>query len=73
MIVRARGDGGSCALTLDDDCGLSGFTWWGGFCVRVLDYRLNFAEVPALNGSGTTYPLISLKSFGGVIPQSNRS
>jgi hypothetical protein len=56
MIVRAYGDGGSYALAVDDDCGLSGCTWWGGFCVRILDYRLNLAEKPALDGSR---PLLS--------------
>jgi hypothetical protein len=56
MIVRAYGDDGSYALAVDDDGRFRGCTWWGGFCVRVLDYRLNLAEVPALDGSG---PLLS--------------
>src|ERR1700739_42038 len=41
MIVRTYGEGGSYALAVDYDRGLSGCTWCGRFCVRVLDYRIN--------------------------------
>jgi hypothetical protein len=56
VVIRAYGESGSYALAIDDDCGLSGCTRRGRLGVRVLDYRLDFAEVPALDGSG---PLLS--------------
>jgi hypothetical protein len=56
VVVRAYGEGGSYALAVDDDCGLSGCTRRGWLGVRVLDYGLDLAEVPALDGSG---PLLS--------------
>ena len=56
IVVRAYGESGSYALAVDDDCGLSGCAWRGWLGIRVLDYRLDLAEVPALDGSG---PLLS--------------
>jgi len=56
VVVRAYGEGGSYALAVDDDCGLSGCTRRGGLGVWVLFYCLDLAEVPALDGSG---PLLS--------------
>jgi hypothetical protein len=56
IVVRAYGEGGFYALAVDDDGGLSGCTRRGWLGVRVLFYRLDLAEVPALDGSG---PLLS--------------
>jgi hypothetical protein len=56
IVVCAYGDGGSYALAVDDDCGLSGCACQRWLGVRVLFYRLDLAEVPALDGSG---PLLS--------------
>jgi hypothetical protein len=59
IVVCAYGEIGSYALAVDDDCGLSGCArrrWLG---VRVLEYRLDLSEVPALNGTG---PLLSCVS-----------
>ena len=56
VVVCTYGEGGSYALAIDDDCGLSGCTRRGWLGVRVLDYRLDLAEVAALDGSG---PLLS--------------
>jgi hypothetical protein len=55
-VVRAYGESGSYALTVGNDCGLSGCTGRGWLGVRVLDYDLDLAEVPALDGPG---PLLS--------------
>ena len=55
-VVCAYGEGGSYALAVDDDCGLSRCARRSWLGVRVLDYRLDLAEVPALDGSG---PLLS--------------
>ena len=51
VVVRAYAEGGSYALALDDDCGLSGCAGRGWFV-----YGLDLAEVPAPDGSG---PLLS--------------
>jgi hypothetical protein len=56
IVVCAYGESRSYALAVDDDCGLSGCTRRGWLGVRVLDYRLDLAEVPALDRSG---PLLS--------------
>jgi hypothetical protein len=56
VVVRASGEGGSYALAVDDDCGLSGCTRRGWLGVGVLDYSLDLVEVAALDGSG---PLLS--------------
>jgi hypothetical protein len=56
IVVCAYGESGSYALAIDDDCGLGGCTRRGWFGVRILDYRLDLAKVPALDGSG---PLLS--------------
>jgi hypothetical protein len=56
VVVRAYGDGGSYALAVNDDCGFGGCTRRGWLGIRVLFYRLDLAEVSALNGSG---PLLS--------------
>ena len=52
IVVCAYGESGSYALAVDDDCGFRGCARWGWLGVRVLDYRLDLAEVPALDGSG---------------------
>jgi hypothetical protein len=56
VVIRAYGESGSYALAIDDDCGFSGCTRRGWLGVRFLDYRLDLAEVAALDGSG---PLLS--------------
>ena len=52
IVVCTYGEGGSYALAINDDCGLSGCARRGWLGVRVLDYGLDLAEVPALDGSG---------------------
>jgi len=56
VVVCAYGESGSYALAEDDDCGFRGCARRGRLGVRVLDYRLDLAEVSALDGSG---PLLS--------------
>src|SRR5258706_14118999 len=56
IVVCAYGDCGSYPLAVGDDCGFRGCARRGWFGVRVLFYRLDLAEVPALDGSG---PLLS--------------
>jgi hypothetical protein len=56
IVVCAYGESGSYALAVDDDCGLCGCTRRGWLGVRVLNDRLDLAEVPALDGPG---PLLS--------------
>ena len=56
IVVCAYGESGSYALAVDDDCGFRGCARRGWLGVRVLDYRLDLAEVAALDGSG---PLLS--------------
>src|SRR6202041_2667893 len=52
IVVCAYGDSGSYALAVDDDCGFRGCARRSWLGVRVLDYRLDLAEVAALDGSG---------------------
>src|SRR5260370_28942756 len=61
VVVRAYGEGGSYALAVDDDCGLSRCTRRGWLGVRGLG--LHLAERPALGGSG---PPLSLGSPAGL-------
>jgi hypothetical protein len=58
VVVRAYGESGSYALAEDDDCGLSGCTRRGWLGVRVLFYRIDLVEVPALDGSGPLLPCV---------------
>jgi len=56
IVVCAYGESGSYALAVDNDCGFRGCARRGWLGVRVFDYRLDLAEVAALDGSG---PLLS--------------
>src|SRR5258708_38755648 len=51
VVVCAYGEGGSYALAENYDCGLRGCARLGRLGVRVLDYRLDLAEVAALKRS----------------------
>jgi hypothetical protein len=48
----------TAALTVDDDCGFSGCTRRGWLGIRVLFYRLDLAEVPALDGSRSLFSCV---------------
>ena len=56
IVICAYGEGGPYALAIDDDCGFRGCTRRGWLCVRILNYRLDLAEMPALDGP---WPLLS--------------
>ena len=58
IVVCAYGESGSYALAVDNDCGFRGCTRLGWFGVRVLNYRLDLAEVPALDGSGPLFSCV---------------
>jgi len=49
IVVCAYGESGSYALAINNDCGLSGCARRGWLGVRVVDHRLDLAEVPALD------------------------
>jgi hypothetical protein len=59
-VVCAYGESGSYALAVDDDCGFRGCALRAWLGVRVLDYRLDLAGVPALDGSGPLLSCVSL-------------